>query len=70
MTIGMEHMNLQAHPEHYQQDILDACRKLDLITTLTKQDQLNYAQHINTPVYTVPNIIRPVKNDTNKENII
>lgn len=70
MTIGMEHMNLQAHPEHYQQDILDACRKLDLITTLTKQDQLNYAQHINTPVYTIPNIIRPIKNDTNKENII
>ncbi|MGV3095804.1 MULTISPECIES: glycosyltransferase family 4 protein [Staphylococcus] len=70
MTIGMEHMNLQAYPEHYQQDILDACRKLDLITTLTKQDQLNYAQHINTPVYTIPNIIRPIKNDTHKENII
>lgn len=70
MTIGMEHMNLQAYPEHYQQDILDACRNLDLITTLTKQDQLNYAQHINTPVYTIPNIIRPIKNDTHKENII
>lgn len=70
ITVGMEHMNLHAHPENYQQDILTAYRNIDLVTTLTQQDQLNYEQQIDTPVYTIPNIINPVKHATKKENII
>ena len=70
ITVGMEHMNLHAHPENYQQDILTAYRNIDLVTTLTQQDQLNYEQQIDTPVYTIPNIINPVKHATKKISLL
>ncbi|PTE70116.1 glycosyltransferase family 4 protein [Staphylococcus devriesei] len=70
LTIGMEHMNLDAHPKAYQEEILKAYNDLDVVTTLTSADQQHYEQFIHTPVYTVPNVINVEKLDLPKENTI
>lgn len=56
-TIGMEHMNFEAHPEQYQREIIAAYRNLNKITTLTEADRKRYQSQIKTPVYVVPNMI-------------
>ncbi|RIL72058.1 glycosyltransferase family 4 protein [Staphylococcus devriesei] len=70
LTIGMEHMNLDAHPKAYQEEILKAYNDLDIITTLTSTDRQHYEQLIDTPVYTVPNIINVEKLNLPKSNNI
>ncbi|UDI77615.1 glycosyltransferase family 4 protein [Staphylococcus taiwanensis] len=70
LTVGMEHMNLEAHPQDYQHEILNAYQGLDLVTTLTHHDQKNYEKHLDTPVFTVPNIVNNHKLNVLKENII
>lgn len=70
MTIGMEHMNLNAYPKAYRQEILDAYQHLDALTTLTLTDKNHYESFIETPVYVVPNIIRTKKLNLPKKNII
>ena len=70
MTIGMEHMNLNAYPKAYRQEILDAYQHLDALTTLTHTDKDHYESFIKTPVYVVPNIIRTKKLNLPKKNII
>lgn len=70
MIVGMEHMNLNAYPKAYQQEILDAYQHLDALTTLTHTDKDDYESLIETPVYVVPNIIRAKKLNIPKQNII
>ena len=60
-TIGMEHMNFEAHPEQYQREIIAAYRNLNKITTLTEVDRKRYQSQIKTPVYVVPNMITEKK---------
>src|SRR5699024_5046512 len=69
-TVGMEHMNFDAHPESYQQEIIRAYTELDKVTTLTTVDQQNYQSHIHTPVYVVPNILNEPRLNASKEKII
>ncbi|BGE81687.1 glycosyltransferase family 4 protein [Staphylococcus petrasii] len=69
-TVGMEHMNLEAYPKAYQHEIISAYNKLDVITTLTSNDQQKYQALITTPVFTVPNIINAQALSIPKENII
>lgn len=57
MTIGMEHMNLHAHPTSYQKEIIEAYKDLNCITTLTDADRKAYEKATHVPVYTVPNMI-------------
>lgn len=70
MIVGMEHMNLNAYPKAFQQEILDAYQHLDALTTLTHTDKDDYESLIETPVYVVPNIIRVKKLNIPKQNII
>ncbi|KAK56045.1 glycosyltransferase family 4 protein [Staphylococcus lugdunensis] len=69
-TIGMEHMNFDAHPTRYQHQIIRAYQGLDAVTTLTDSDQFAYQQRIQTPVYIVPNIINHRFIGAQKQNII
>ncbi|MCI2774784.1 glycosyltransferase family 4 protein [Staphylococcus petrasii] len=69
-TVGMEHMNLEAYLKEYQHEIISAYNKLDVITTLTSNDQQKYQALITTPVFTVPNIINAQALSIPKENII
>lgn len=69
--IGMEHMYLKAHDERYQQDIVNAYRKLDVVTTLTKEDQHDYQTQLShTKVIIVPNIIKETTYNLEKKNTI
>ncbi|MDK6297963.1 glycosyltransferase family 4 protein [Staphylococcus caprae] len=69
-TIGMEHMNFEAHPEQYQREIIAAYRNLNKVTTLTEADRKRYQSQIKTPVYVVPNMITEKKIAAPKKNII
>lgn len=69
--IGMEHMYLHAHDEQYQKDILKTYERLDLVTTLTKEDQQDYQQGLtHTQVIIVPNILNEIQYDVEKHNTI
>lgn len=69
--IGMEHMYLRAHDEQYQKDILKSYEQLDLVTTLTKEDQQDYQQGLtHTQVIIVPNILNEIQYDVEKHNTI
>ncbi|SUM34653.1 glycosyltransferase [Staphylococcus gallinarum] len=45
-TIGMEHMNFDAHPEPYQLEIISAYKNLDKVTTLTTIDREKYQSRL------------------------
>ncbi len=69
--IGMEHMYLYAHDEQYQKDILKSYEQLDLVTTLTKEDQQDYQQGLtHTKVIIVPNILNEIQYNVEKHNTI
>jgi len=69
--IGMEHMYLHAHDEHYQKDLLKSYEQLDLVTTLTKEDQQDYQQGLtHTKVIIVPNILKETQYNVDKQNTI
>lgn len=68
--VGMEHMNLDAHPEAYQREILNAYTYLDKVTTLTSADQQKYQAYIQTPVFVVPNILNEPRFNKTKEKLI
>lgn len=69
-TIGMEHMNFEAYSNAYQSQIINAYQHLDALTTLTECDQNTYQNHLNIPIYVIPNIINSNFIETKKENII
>lgn len=66
----MEHMNFDAHPTAYQQEIIEAYRSLDKITTLTSVDQQRYQNVVQTPVFVVPNVLNEQRLDLPKDKII
>ena len=68
--VGMEHMNFDAHPTAYQQEIIEAYRSLDKITTLTSVDQQRYQNVVQTPVFVVPNVLNEQRLDLPKDKII
>ncbi|WP_436854584.1 glycosyltransferase family 4 protein [Staphylococcus caeli] len=68
--IGMEHMNFDAHPEPYQQEIIQFYQHLDKLTTLTTADKVNYQSHIHIPTFVVPNIINEARLNHKKAKII
>jgi len=68
--IGMEHMNFEAHPEPYQQEIIKVYQRLDKITTLTTADKVNYQSHIHIPTFVVPNVINEPRLNLQKAKII
>ncbi|WP_239719689.1 MULTISPECIES: glycosyltransferase [unclassified Mammaliicoccus] len=71
LKIGMEHMYLHAHNEQYQKSILESYNKLDLVTTLTNEDKMDYQQGMSeTKVIIVPNILKETKYDIAKQNVI
>lgn len=71
LKIGMEHMYLHAHNEQYQKSILESYNKLDLVTTLTNEDKMDYQQGLSeTKVIIVPNILKETKYDIAKQNVI
>ena len=55
-TIAMEHMNFNAHDQKFQNQIINAYRDVNKVTTLTTADQAIYQSKLKTPVYVVPNI--------------
>ena len=57
VTIAMEHMNFDAHPDQYQKEIIAAYRNINKITTLTVADQQKYQSQLKTPVYVIPNMV-------------
>lgn len=69
-TIGMEHMNFEAHPEPYQLEIISAYQYLNKVTTLTSIDREKYQSQLQTPVFVVPNIIDEPRYYTSKSKII
>ncbi|MDT3994831.1 glycosyltransferase, partial [Mammaliicoccus fleurettii] len=71
LKIGMEHMYLHAHNEQYQKSILESYNNLDLVTTLTNEDKMDYQQGLSeTKVIIVPNILKETKYDIAKQNVI
>lgn len=71
LKIGMEHMYIHAHNEQYQKSILESYNKLDLVTTLTNEDKMDYQQGLSeTKVIIVPNILKETKYDIAKQNVI
>lgn len=68
--IGMEHMNFDAHPTAYQDQIVKAYRHLDKITTLTSNDKKRYESVIDTPAYVVPNVLNEGRQSLSKRNLI
>lgn len=68
--IGMEHMNFDAHPTAYQDQIIKAYGQLDKITTLTSNDKKRYESVITTPTYVVPNVLNEARQSLNKRNLI
>lgn len=71
LKVGMEHMYLHAHEEAYQDDLIQGYENLDIVTTLTSEDQLDYQQELkHTPVIIVPNILKEHKYSMPKENLI
>ena len=51
VTIAMEHMNFDAHPDQYQKEIIAAYRNINKITTLTVADQQKYQSQLKTLCY-------------------
>ncbi|PHK50332.1 glycosyltransferase family 4 protein [Staphylococcus edaphicus] len=68
--VGMEHMNFDAHPEAYQQEIINAYKNLDKLTTLTEADKIKYQDYIHIPTFVIPNIINETRLHANKEKRI
>lgn len=69
-TVGMEHMNYDAHSTKYQQEMIASYRNLNKITTLTTTDQKKYQSLLKTPVYVVPNMLTEKKIAAPKKNLI
>ena len=69
-TVGMEHMNYDAHSTKYQQEMIASYRNLNKITTLTTADQKKYQSLLKTPVYVVPNMLTEKKIAAPKKNLI
>ncbi|GGI43418.1 glycoside hydrolase [Mammaliicoccus stepanovicii] len=71
IKIGMEHMYLNAHPKSYQQDIIKGYENLNIVTTLTKDDQQDYKKQLKNPhIIVVSNILNEPKYDIPKKNVI
>ena len=66
----MEHMNFNAHEQKFQNQIINAYRDVNKITTLTSADQSIYQSKLKTPVYVVPNIANNKRIAAQKKNII
>ena len=69
-TIAMEHMNFNAHDQKFQNQIINAYRNVNKVTTLTTADQAIYQSKLKTPVYVVPNIANNKRIAAQKKNII
>lgn len=69
-TIGMEHMNLDAHHEALREEIIKQYPKLDAVTTLTKKDRQRYQANIDTSIYVVSNMLDEKRLQLMKENKI
>ena len=70
VTIAMEHMNFDAHPDQYQKEIIAAYRNINKITTLTVADQQKYQSQLKTPVYVIPNMVTEKRIAAPKKNRI
>ncbi len=57
VTIGMEHMNLDAHSPELKDEILTYYPQLSAVTTLTVQDKKRYAEYLDIPIFVVTNMI-------------
>ncbi|EJL7987213.1 glycosyltransferase family 4 protein [Staphylococcus pseudintermedius] len=57
LTIGMEHMNLDAHRQELKEELLTYYPHLNAITTLTEADKQRYTQYLDAPIFVVPNMI-------------
>lgn len=68
--VGMEHMNFDAHPTAYQNQIIKNYTQLDKITTLTINDKKRYETVIKTPVYVIPNVLNEARLSLQKRNLI
>lgn len=69
-TIAMEHMNFNAHDTKYQNQIINAYREINKVTTLTSADRDIYQSELKTTVYVIPNIIDNKRIASQKKNII
>lgn len=69
-TIGMEHMNFDAHSDDLKDEIINSYQNLTAITTLTETDQHRYQTHLNTPVYVVSNMLDEKRLKLMKKNTI
>ncbi|PCF33820.1 glycoside hydrolase [Staphylococcus delphini] len=70
LTIGMEHMNLDAHRQELKEEILTYYPHLNAITTLTKADKQRYTQYLDAPIFVVPNMIDEKRHHIMKKNQI
>ncbi|MCU5745261.1 glycosyltransferase family 4 protein [Staphylococcus sp. SQ8-PEA] len=69
-TVGMEHMNLEAYPSAYKEEIIQAYKHLSKITVLTYSDKQTYMKQLTTPVYVIPNMITEPRLKQRKQNVI
>ncbi|WP_086428077.1 glycosyltransferase family 4 protein [Staphylococcus cornubiensis] len=70
LTIGMEHMNLDAHRPELKEELLTYYPYLNAITTLTDADKQRYTQYLDSPVFVVPNMIDEKRHRIMKKNQI
>ncbi|WP_353419622.1 glycosyltransferase family 4 protein [Staphylococcus delphini] len=70
LTIGMEHMNLDAHRQELKEEILTYYPHLNAITTLTEADKQRYTQYLDAPIFVVPNMIDEKRHHIMKKNQI
>lgn len=69
-TIGMEHMNFDAHSAALKLKIKESYARLDAVTTLTESDRQRYQSSVNTPIFVVSNMIDEKRLKLMKENKI
>ncbi|EGQ4018155.1 glycosyltransferase [Staphylococcus pseudintermedius] len=70
LTIGMEHMNLDAHRQELKEELLTYYPHLNAITTLTEADKQRYTQYLDAPIFVVPNMIDEKRHRIMKKNQI
>ncbi|EGQ1687017.1 glycosyltransferase family 4 protein [Staphylococcus pseudintermedius] len=70
LTIGMEHMNLDAHRQELKEELLTYYPHLNAITTLTEADKQRYTQYLDAPIFVVPNMIDEKRHHIMKKNQI
>ncbi|ARJ50517.1 glycosyltransferase family 4 protein [Staphylococcus lutrae] len=70
ITVGMEHMNFDAHSAELKEALLTYYPHLSAITTLTHTDKQRYVSYLDIPVFVVANMIDEKRHQIMKKHQI